>query len=41
MIAGLGGHIEHSVPPQNEVIPLPKGLDPVKAVGLARTRFSS
>jgi len=38
VIAGWGGHIEHSVLPQHEVIPLPEGLDPVKAAALVLTQ---
>ncbi len=38
VIAGWGGHIEHSVLPQGEVIPLPEGLDPVKAAALVLTQ---
>ncbi|MSR83086.1 MAG: zinc-binding alcohol dehydrogenase [Candidatus Latescibacteria bacterium] len=38
VIAGWGGHIEHSVLPQSEVIPLPEGLDPVKAAALVLTQ---
>ena len=38
VIAGWGGHIEHSVLPQTEVIPLPEGLDPVKAAALVLTQ---
>jgi threonine dehydrogenase-like Zn-dependent dehydrogenase len=36
VFAGWGGHIEHSVLPQREVIPLPEGLDPVKAAARHR-----
>jgi 2-desacetyl-2-hydroxyethyl bacteriochlorophyllide A dehydrogenase len=38
VFAGWGGHIEHSVLPQREVIPLPEGLDPVKAAALVLTQ---
>lgn len=33
-----GGHIEHSVCDQREIIPLPDGLDPVKASALVLTQ---
>lgn len=33
-----GGHIEHSLWDEHEIIPLPEGLDPMKAVGLVLTQ---
>jgi len=38
VLPGWGGHIEHSILPQREVIPLPEGLDPVKASALVLTQ---
>jgi 2-desacetyl-2-hydroxyethyl bacteriochlorophyllide A dehydrogenase len=35
---GWGGHIEHSVQHQNEVIPLPADIDPMAAAGLVLTQ---
>jgi 2-desacetyl-2-hydroxyethyl bacteriochlorophyllide A dehydrogenase len=38
VISGWGGHIEHSVLSQWEVIPLPESLDPIKASALVLTQ---
>jgi len=36
--SGWGGHVHMSVCDRNEVIPLPDGLDPIKAAGLVLTQ---